>query len=143
MCSALSPRCTNINKKHKKRVRKIRLPEIISLSPAQSSCIPLNNLWAADNIAGHYKRAVSCGTIQLTGNISGAIIGFIFTSQSAPRYRKGIYFDIAATVMSMCCTIVLLLGTRAKISKKAKQVAAGAPDDNSLGDENPHYKLFL
>ncbi|WVQ82100.1 hypothetical protein IAT38_004228 [Cryptococcus sp. DSM 104549] len=105
----------------------------------------LNNLWAADNIAGHYKRAVSCGTIQLTGteDISGAIIGFIFTSQTAPRYRQGIYFDIAATLMSMGCTIILLLGTRAKISKKAKQVAAGAPDDNSLGDENPHYKLFM
>ncbi|WVQ73705.1 hypothetical protein IAR50_003285 [Cryptococcus sp. DSM 104548] len=103
----------------------------------------LNNLWAADNIAGHYKRAVSCGTIQLTGNISGAIIGFIFTSESAPRYRKGIYFDIAATVMSMCCTLILLLGTRAKITKKEKQIAAGAPDDNSLGDENPHYQLFL
>jgi hypothetical protein len=31
-----------------------------------STC--LNNLWAADNHAGHYKRAVVCSTIPMTGS---------------------------------------------------------------------------
>lgn len=39
---------------------------------------------------------------------AGACIGFIFTSQSAPRYLKGIYYDIGVTIMSICFTCILV-----------------------------------
>lgn len=82
----------------------------------------LNNLWAADNHGGHFKRATTCGTIVFVGSeshavgcevltlldIAGAVIGFVFTSQTSPRYFKGIYFVLAFTIMSMGCTTLLV-----------------------------------
>ncbi|KAL7421072.1 High-affinity nicotinic acid transporter [Cryptotrichosporon argae] len=103
----------------------------------------LNNLWAADNHAPHFKRATTCGTIVFVGNISGAIIGFIFTTQTSPRYIPGIKFVLGMTCMSILCTSVLLFGTWKKNQNKKAAIEAGAPDDRSLGDKNPHYPLFL
>jgi hypothetical protein len=91
-------------------------------------------------------------------DIAGAVIGFVFTSQTSPRYFKGIYFVLAFTIMSMGCTTILVsldgyrfsadtsvkfFGNRYKNAQKDKQIAAGAADDDSLGDENPYYKFTL
>ncbi|WWC65504.1 uncharacterized protein I303_108122 [Kwoniella dejecticola CBS 10117] len=103
----------------------------------------LNNLWAADNHAPHFKRATTCGTIVFIGNIAGAVVPLVFTAQTKPRYLKGIYFVLGMTVMSLLCTTALLIGTIQKNKKKAEQIAAGAPDNYDLGDKNPHYPLFL
>lgn len=76
-------------------------------------------------------------------DIAGAVVPFVFTSKSAPRYIKGLYFDIAFTIVAMCCTTVLAIGTRRMIKQKERAIAQGAPDDISLGDKNPHYKFFM
>lgn len=40
-------------------------------------------------------------------------------------------------------TSVKFFGNRHKNAQKDKQIAAGAADDDSLGDENPYYKFTL
>ncbi|EIW70115.1 hypothetical protein TREMEDRAFT_68492 [Tremella mesenterica DSM 1558] len=103
----------------------------------------LNNMWCADNFGPHYKRALSMGMMQFIGNTAGAIIGFIFTTQTAPRYLKGLHFDVGMTCVSFLCTCTNALYARHMNKKKREMIAAGAPDDPSLGDKNPHYLWFM
>ncbi|WWD18844.1 hypothetical protein CI109_103299 [Kwoniella shandongensis] len=103
----------------------------------------LNALWVADNVSGHYRRAFAMGFVQFIGNSSGACVGFIFTQQSAPRYKKGLYYDIAMTCMSIICTTILFYIAKTRNEKKQKLVAEGAPDQPELGDGNPHYTYFM
>ncbi|WWD08279.1 hypothetical protein V865_006390 [Kwoniella europaea PYCC6329] len=103
----------------------------------------IHNMWVADNMAGHYKRAFSIGFVCLVGNSSGACIGFIFTAQTKPRYLQGLHFDIGMTLMAMVGVILQSFYCRYLNKKKREAIAAGAPNDPSLGDKNPHYMFFL
>ncbi|KAK8864132.1 hypothetical protein IAR55_001378 [Kwoniella newhampshirensis] len=121
----------------------VRYAGVFVTSIALYTTSSLNVLWAADNISGHYRRAFAMGFIQFIGNSSGACVGFIFTQQSAPRYKKGLYYDIAMTAMSIILTFALWYIAKTRNAKKRELVAAGAPDQPELGDANPHYTYFL
>ena len=92
--------------------------------------------------AGYFKRAFASGLVQLVGNASGAVIGFIFTSESAPRYLTGMYTALALTVMSMGCAVVLSLHLRRENKKRIELIAQGAEDRPQLGDQNPHFMYY-
>lgn len=102
----------------------------------------LNIVWAATNHSGYFKRAFATGVVQLVGNSSGAAIGFIFTTQSSPRYLKGFYFAIGMTCMSIILTSVLGLYFRKANTKRRAKIAAGAADEPALMDKNPHFLYF-
>ncbi|KAL7418642.1 High-affinity nicotinic acid transporter [Cryptotrichosporon argae] len=99
-------------------------------------------LWTGGNFAGHYKRALCMGLVQLVGNSSGATVGFVFTTQTAPRYFKGLYFDIGMTALSIICTSVNLYLIKRINQRKQAAVDDGAANQPELGDKNPHFFLF-
>ncbi|WVQ73492.1 hypothetical protein IAR50_003064 [Cryptococcus sp. DSM 104548] len=103
----------------------------------------LNVLWAADNFAGHYRRAFAMGFIQLVGNSAGACIGFIFTTESSPRYLQGLHYDIGITLLSIVFTGILSGYAWYANKQKRAAIAAGAEDRPELGDANPHYLYYL
>lgn len=103
----------------------------------------LNLVWAACNHSGYFKRAFATGVIQLVGNSAGAAIGFIFKTQTAPRYLEGIHFAIGMTLMSMCLTGVNLWIVIAGNRRKRKEIAEGALDEPELGDRNSHFLFYL
>ncbi|OXH22188.1 high-affinity nicotinic acid transporter [Cryptococcus neoformans] len=121
----------------------VRYAAVFIAAIALYTSTSLNVLWAADNFSGHYRRAFAMGFIQLVGNSAGACIGFIFTSQSAPRYLKGIYYDIGVTIMSICFTCILMFIAWIRNKKKREAISAGASNQPELGDANPHYMYFL
>lgn len=47
-------------------------------------------MWLQDNVARHYKRASMVGLTLTVGNTAGVVVGQIFTTESAPRYIKGL-----------------------------------------------------
>ncbi|RDW89671.1 MFS general substrate transporter-52 [Coleophoma cylindrospora] len=102
----------------------------------------LNIVWAASNHAGYFKRAVATGATQLVGNSAGAAIGFIFTTQSAPRYFEGLYFGLGMTIMSICLTLFTTFMLRRANKEKLRLIAEGAPEQPELGDLNPHFLFY-
>ncbi|WVQ84260.1 hypothetical protein IAT38_006412 [Cryptococcus sp. DSM 104549] len=121
----------------------VRYAAVFIASIALYTTTSLNVMWAADNFSGHYRRAFAMGFIQLVGNSSGACVGFIFTTQTAPRYHQGLYFVIAMTIMSIILTGVLDWIAWSQNKKKRAAVAAGAPNQPELGDKNPHYEYYM
>ncbi|WWC65480.1 uncharacterized protein I303_108098 [Kwoniella dejecticola CBS 10117] len=103
----------------------------------------LNLAWCSGNAAGHFKRATASGTMQLIGNCAGAAIGYIFNAQSAPRYFKGLYVAVGATVLSIIITVVQALLIKRENERRAKIVRDGAQDLPELGDDNVHWTYLL
>lgn len=107
------------------------------------STTSLNLVWASCNHAGYFKRAFATGMIQLVGNSAGAAIGFIFKTQTAPRYFEGMHFAIGMTCMSICLTGVNMWIVTIGNRRKRKQIAEGEPDRPELGDQNAHFSYYM
>lgn len=101
-----------------------------------------NIVWCATMHAGYFKRAVATGMVQFVGNISGAVIGFIYTTQSAPRYMMGLEVTLAFSVLSLVLTVFLSLMLKRENKRRDELISQGARDQPELGDENPHFKYF-
>ena len=112
------------------------------LSLGMYAAASLNIVWCTTMHAGYFKRAFASGLVQLVGNASGAVIGFIFTTESGPRYMMGMYTALGLTVMSMCCAILLTVMLRRENARRRELVAQGAADQPELGDMNPHFMYF-
>ncbi|KAK0435180.1 major facilitator superfamily domain-containing protein [Armillaria borealis] len=103
----------------------------------------LNVGWTQNNYGPHYKRAAGVGLMQFVGNSAGAAIGEIFDTRLKPYYHRSYYISIGLTALSMILTGLMMLYLHLANKKKAAAVAAGAPNEPHLGDENPHFTFFL
>ncbi|WRT68164.1 uncharacterized protein IL334_005139 [Kwoniella shivajii] len=103
----------------------------------------LNLAWCSGNAAGHFKRATASGTMQLIGNCAGAAIGYIFNAQTSPRYFKGLYVALGATILSMLLTAFQALMIKKENARREKLVNEGAEDRPELGDDNVHWTYYL
>lgn len=107
------------------------------------SASTMNVVWCATIHAGYFKRAIATSMVQVVGNVAGAVIGFIFTTGSAPRYLKGMWFAFGITLVSICCTLFLRFMLIRENAKKIEAIAQGAPDQPELGDRNPHFLYYI
>ncbi|KAK0480134.1 major facilitator superfamily domain-containing protein [Armillaria novae-zelandiae] len=103
----------------------------------------LNVGWTQNNFGPHYKRAAGVGLMQFVGNSAGACIGQIYDTRLQPYYHRSYYISIGLTALSMIVTTVVMFYLREANKKKAKAVAAGAPNEPHLGDKNPHFTFIL
>lgn len=103
----------------------------------------MNMVWCQQTHSGYFKRAICTAFIQCVGNIAGAVIGFIFTSESAPRYLEGMWFSLGVSIMSMGCLFLLRFVLKRENKKKRELIAQGAPDEPELGDRNPHFLYYI
>jgi MFS family permease len=106
------------------------------------SAASFNVVWCMTMHAGYFKRALASGTMQMIGNVSGAVIGFIFTTQSAPRYIMGMWFAFSVTLLSMCCTLFIRYMLTKENKRRKELIAQGVPDQPELGDRNPHFQYY-
>ena len=60
--------------------------------------------YQANNIRGHWKRALCSATLVGAGGIGGIAGSLVFRSQDLPRYRPGVYAAIAAQLCILICT---------------------------------------
>ncbi|KAM5545341.1 hypothetical protein V8D89_000954, partial [Ganoderma adspersum] len=112
---------------------------------------PADTAWVANNLAGHYKRAVGIACQVIFGNTGGAIAGIVFRSQDAPRYIRGHGVEIGFVSMGLLLMPVLLyLYTRANVRKEAKlrQLDESgekyAPEElRRMGDRAPDFRYTL
>ncbi|KGO54610.1 Major facilitator superfamily domain, general substrate transporter [Penicillium expansum] len=67
----------------------------------------LSLMWLQDNTARHFKRATMVGMTLCFGNTAGVAVGQIFTTESAPRYIKGLSISLGLAVVALLPTMSL------------------------------------
>ncbi|RYN27408.1 hypothetical protein AA0112_g7867 [Alternaria arborescens] len=65
--------------------------------------VPQITSWNSNNVGGSVKRGVAIAMQIGTGNMGGAVSGFIFQARDAPHYHTG-----HGILLALCCLTVLL-----------------------------------
>lgn len=85
----------------------------------------LNLAWLTNNVAPHYKRATALGLNQTFGNLSGAVVGQVYTTSP---YTLGNSFSLGCIVMSnLVATIQMFI--LHKINKRKELILKGEIND--------------
>ncbi|KAK0653825.1 putative transporter C11D3.18C [Lasiodiplodia hormozganensis] len=91
----------------------------------------LSMMWLQDNAAQHFKRATMVGGALTLGNTAGVAVGQIFTTESAPRYIKGLSIALGLAVVALCMVGALMVGmaraNRRRAERLRKAEEAGVP----------------
>ncbi|SCU82275.1 LAME_0C00430g1_1 [Lachancea meyersii CBS 8951] len=102
----------------------------------------LNITWLTNNVAPHYKRATALGLNQTLGNLSGAIVGQVYTKSP---YVLGNSFSLGCIVLSNILTLVQIAWLT-KLNRDKAAILAGTKKDfkkERIGDEELDFKYCL
>lgn len=109
---------------------------------------PVAIVWMANNLSGHYKRAIGLAIQVGVGNIGGIIASNIFVSTQAPRYFVGYGVALAMLLFSGIMSTVFAIG----LTVENKRRGEGKRDDrlqleetilNNMGDDDPRFRFSL
>jgi len=121
----------------------------------------IDMMWLADNVSGHYKRATMVSVTIAIGNSSGLIVGQIFTTQSKPRYIKGLSVTVgelplshvsdltAMASLSLATAFTLMYGMSRLNKRRETLICQGIAEGNPIpeqpekGDYNPHFRYNM
>lgn len=106
---------------------------------------PVAIVWMANNLGGHYKRAIGLAIQIGFGNIGGIIASNVFNRDSAPRYIVGYSVSLAMMLLCGIMSTVFAVG----VMRENKKRDEGKRDyrwnldpsvlDN-LGDDDPRFR---
>ncbi|CEP59981.1 allantoate permease family MFS transporter LALA0_S01e00320g [Lachancea lanzarotensis] len=102
----------------------------------------LNITWLTNNVAPHYKRATALGLNQTLGNLSGAIVGQVYTKSP---YTFGNSFSLGCIVLSNILTLLQVMWLT-KLNREKAAILAGTKEDKKkerIGDEALDFKYCL
>lgn len=102
--------------------------------------------WLANNVSGHYKRAVSTAIQISLGNCAGFIGSNVFVNSQAPAYKMGYGVSLGCICMTVVTATVFVLGLRAENRKRdsgARDWRLNLPPDEvkNLGDDHPSVRF--
>lgn len=106
----------------------------------------LSLMWLQDNVARHYKRATMIGLTLTIANTSGVVVGQIFTTETAPRYIRGLSIALGLAVLALLMVIVLMISypivnkRRDARMIKAEQEGRPLPEKPEDGDMDVHFR---
>lgn len=106
-------------------------------------------MWLQDNVARHFKRATMVGFTLCLANTSGVAVGQIYTTQSSPRYIKGMTISLGLVVVALFMVFILAGGMTFVNQKREKKIQAAEQAGNpilsrpELGDYDVHFKYSI
>ncbi|EEP76479.1 predicted protein [Uncinocarpus reesii 1704] len=109
---------------------------------------PVTIVWMANNLGGHYKRAIGLAIQVGFGNIGGIIASNIFVRTDAPRYFVG--YGVALGMMIFCGFMSLVFAVG--LVRENRLRAEGKRDDRlqldesilgNMGDDDPRFRFSL
>jgi hypothetical protein len=109
---------------------------------------PVAIVWMANNLSGHYKRAIGLAIQVGVGNIGGIIASNIFVVAEAPRYI--VRYGVSLAMMLFCGLMSTVLAIGLMIENK--MCAEGKRDYrlqldesilNNMGDDDPRFRFSL
>ncbi|KAH0844940.1 hypothetical protein AYO21_04136 [Fonsecaea monophora] len=102
-------------------------------------------MWLNDNVARHFKRATMLGATTTLANTAGVAVGQIFTSDSAPRYLRGMYVAMGMAGVAFLAIVGMMIGIKVVNKRRREQLARAEeagnpiPPQPELGDSDPHF----
>ncbi|KXL44240.1 hypothetical protein M433DRAFT_155148 [Acidomyces richmondensis BFW] len=109
---------------------------------------PVTIVWLANNLAGHYKRAIGLAIQVAFGNIGGIIASNVFVRTEAPRYFVGYGVGLAMLlfcgIMSTVFAVGLMLENRARDrGERSHRLSLDESERNNMGDDDPTFRFSL
>lgn len=109
---------------------------------------PISIVWLANNLSGHYKRAVGLPVQIGFGNLGGIIASNLFVKTNAPRYFSG--YGTALAMLLFCGAMATTLAIGLTLENRKRD--AGKRDYRlqydqqkleNLGDDDPRFRFTL
>lgn len=109
---------------------------------------PVAIVWMANNLSGHYQRAIGLAIQIGFSNLGGIVASNVFNSDGAPRYTVG--YSVSLAMMLFCGGMSTIFAAGVVMENKKRD--QGKSDDrlqleegvfNNLGDDDPHFRFTL
>lgn len=104
---------------------------------------PVTIVWMANNLAGHYKRAIGLAIQVGFGNIGGIIASNVFNTKYAPRYVVG--YSVSLGMMVFCAVMSTVFAVGLVRENRIRE--SGGRDyrlgEENLGDDDPRFRFTL
>ncbi|KAK2738361.1 hypothetical protein FQN55_000569 [Onygenales sp. PD_40] len=103
---------------------------------------PVAIVWLANNLSGHYKRAIGLAIQVGFGNIGGIIASNLFVQDLGPRYFAG--YGVALGMMVFCgvMSTVMAVGLMWE-NRKREEGKRGVVAGENLGDDDARFRFSL
>jgi len=107
---------------------------------------PVTLAWLANNVAGHYKRAVAAALQIGLGNAGGIVASNVFISAQAPTYPVGFGVSLGMLWLSGACCTVFFFGLRAENRRRERgerdwRLSLPVEEVANLGDDHPAFRF--
>ncbi|KAI9878608.1 MAG: hypothetical protein M1830_000427 [Pleopsidium flavum] len=107
---------------------------------------PITLTWLANNLSGHYKRAVAVAVQIGFGNAGGIVASNIFITSQAPTYPVGFGVSLALLWLSAACCVGFWWGLRRENGRRERgerDWRLGLPEGErgNLGDDWPRFRF--
>ncbi|KKZ63810.1 hypothetical protein EMCG_01914 [[Emmonsia] crescens] len=107
---------------------------------------PVTIVWLANNLGGHYKRAVGLAIQVGIGNIGGIIASNVFVRSQGPRYFVGYGVSLGMMIFCGVMSTIFAIG----LARENRIREAGGRDDRlgsgeleNMGDDDPRFRFSL
>ncbi|BDD55748.1 hypothetical protein MAP00_001237 [Monascus purpureus] len=108
---------------------------------------PVTLVWMANNLAGHYKRAVGLAVQVGVGNVGGIIASNVFNADLAPQYTAGYAVSLGMMLLCGVMSSVFAWGVATENRRRER----GGRDYRlrvesalrNMGDDDPRFRFVL
>ncbi|KAL8774444.1 MAG: hypothetical protein Q9209_000817 [Squamulea sp. 1 TL-2023] len=109
---------------------------------------PIEIVWIASNLGGHYKRTIGSAIQVASGNLSGFIAGNVFIAKQSPRYPTGYGVALVMTVVVAASANASLVGYRSENRRRCRgerdyRLQTNREKLENLGDDHPSFRYAL
>jgi len=109
---------------------------------------PVAIVWLANNLSGHYKRAIGLAVQVGFGNIGGIIASNIFQTNQSPHFYVGYSVSLGMLLFGGIMATVLAVGLTMENKKReggerAHRLHLDQHELGNLGDDDPRFRFSL
>ncbi|KAI9697472.1 MAG: hypothetical protein M1820_007807 [Bogoriella megaspora] len=124
----------------------VRYMAVFFIAAGGHSTHPITLCWLANNVSGHYKRAISTAIQISIGNCAGFVGSNIFIDDDAPAFKVGYGVSLACIWLTVVTSSIFVAGLKWENRKRDKgerdwRYSLPADEVKNLGDEHPSWRF--
>lgn len=105
-------------------------------------------VWLANNLSGHWKRAIGTGIQVSLQNIVGLVAANVFVSREAPHYLTGYTTALAFTVVGGVAATAMFFAMRRENMRRddgdrSYRLCRPEEEVRNMGDDHPVFRFAL
>jgi Fungal trichothecene efflux pump (TRI12) len=124
----------------------VRYMAVFFIAAGGHSTHPITLGWLANNVSGHYKRAISTAIQISIGNFAGFVGSNIFIDANAPLFKVGYGVSLACIWLTVVTSTLFVLGLKWENKKRDRgerdwRLQLPADEVQNLGDDHPSWRF--